>query len=194
MEPASRLHAQPDAGRPEARVVFRGFRLEQPFLPGFQLRERPEQVAFRFLDERRHHGADLPGAPHLQAGCGILQLAQEGRVVIDGGLHNSHAGGGAFLPGMAEGAFYQIFHGLVRVRRGGDDHGVLPAGFSQHMQVRPQFTQHFPGAVGARHDDAVQARIHQEFVGNFIARHRHELKHALRYPARQNAWTICQAV
>ena len=34
VEPASRFHAQPDSGRPEARVVFRGFRLEQPFLSG----------------------------------------------------------------------------------------------------------------------------------------------------------------
>ena len=181
MEPASRFHPQPDAGRPEARVVFRRFRLEQPFLPGFQLRQRTEQIPFRLPDERRHHGVDFPGPAYLQAGGGILQLTQKGGIVINGSLHNSHAGGGTLLSGMTESAFHQILYSLIRISRSGDDHGILSAGFSQHMQVRPQFAQHFPGAEGSRHDHAVQAGVHQKLAGNFIARHRHELKDVFRH-------------
>ena len=104
-------------------------------------------------------------------------------IVVHGCLHDGQAGRRALLAGVPEGGVDQVGDGLVEIGGGGDDHGVLAAGFGVQRQAGPPAQKH-PGRLPrAGQDHRVHVRVGDEPPAGVPVHAREELQHGAGHAA-----------
>jgi len=134
--------------------------------PGLELGESPSQFARRRPNERPDLRRQIPSRTDRQAAHGIDEQALELGVVINLRLEEEQRRRGTFLSAMAERRVQDMLDGLLPVGQGGDDRGILAAGFREEAQpgTGAQQVQRCAGAPGQDH------RIHAGMRHEALAR------------------------